>query len=312
MARTAVTWTWTGGTNTVYTTTANWSASGSVGASDYPGKDGAGTIDGDTVILAGAVTNGCATAAGFAGGVGKLVKFIITDSYTKGVGQDAAHPLVIDMAGDGTGEVFIEGTLADNMFISGAATNYIGIVTMLDLQVGKLLTLGGKVATLNLMKGQITTQATAIISSAINVGYVTNETIDATLILTALSGGGSLPANINCQGGTITNNVAFSGIVTIGKAKWTNAAGAIGTLNQYGGQFIWNAAAITTANIFSGAFVCSSGTAARVCTNLYQYTPASVDTNDGRRWVTVTYWHIMCTTPKISVVPGQIISIAGA
>lgn len=317
--RAAGTWTWDGSASTTFTDYDNWTQSISgAGAGDYPGWDnseGGGTnVDGDTVILTGDVTNGCATAGGYAADKGKLAKFIVTDSYTGAVGKDAANPLVLKMSA--TGEALIEGTLADDIFLSGNATDEIELVTVLDLQAGKVLTLGGNVGVLNLLKGQVTTQATLTVenTNGVNVGYVSDATNDATLILTAgttLTGG-----VVNAMGGTITNSInATIATVTIGKAKWTNTVGTSGVitnLNLYGGQMLWNSGDITTAQVYDGTLNCSNGTEARTCTDLYQYTPATVNVNDGRRWVTITNWHLMCESPRIKVVPGQVIAVTGA
>jgi len=317
--RAAGTWVWTGTTDTVYTKHTNWTIDGGTpDADDYPGWDnseGGGTdVNGDTVILTGSLTNGCATAAGYAADKGNLAKVIVTDTYNKAIGKDATDPLVLKMAL--AGEVFIEGTLADNIFLSGNATQEIDLLTVMDMQSGKTITLGGNVGTINLTKGHITTQATLTVEDAngVNVGYITNSISDATLILTAgttITGG-----VINAQGGTITNSINGTiATVVIGKAKWTNTVGTSGVitaLNQYGGTVYWNSGDITAGNIYDGTLDCTGGTEARTCTDLYQYGPATVNVNDGRRWVTISNWHLMSEQPKIKVVPGQTIAITGA
>lgn len=312
----AGTWTWLGGTSTDYTVWANWStnATGAV-SGDWPGWDASenAVVNGETIIFTGDCDYGCATAtADWDGSTdGAAAKIIVTDSYNKGVGY-ASNPWSVSMANGA--EVFIEGTLADNIYIKGVGTYDIPILTVLDLQAGKTIFIDGTIGSLNLMKGQVTTIATCTISTAVNVGYVSDATNDSTLVLTA--GTTLTGSTVNAQGGTITNSINDTITnVTVGKAKWTNTVGTSGlitNLNQYGGQFIWNSGDITTAQIYDGTLNCSSGTEARTCAALYQYTPATVNTNDGRRWVTITAWHLMCEQPKIKVVPGQIISITGA
>ena len=308
------TWVWTGTTDTVYSKHTNWTIDGGApDADDYPGWDnsegGGSNVDGDTVILTGPVTNGCATAAGFdAGSKGELAQFIVTDTYDQDIGKSGGV-LEIAMAGDGTGEVLIQGSYCGNVYLAGDATNYIGTITVLDLQSGKVIYPTGKLANLNLLKGQVTTADTTTIATSINVGYMTSPSSDATLVLAA---GTTVPASINAQGGVVTNSVEFTSVI-VGKARWTQAdADITGALTQYGGTFKWNAGDITLAHIYDGTFDCTDGTEARTCDLLNQYGLATVDTNDGRRWVTITAWNLMTEQPKIKVVPGQAIAIIGA
>ena len=303
MARAADTFRWRGATSTAYNTPGNWiKTDGTTWATHWPGWDGslAVIVDGDTVLLDGDPTN---LLAGFdASALGDLLKLHVGQLYDLTLASSGAY-LQFDM--QTSGQVIIDAPLSGNIFLKGAGTNKIPTLTCLDLKSTSTFSVDGTVGTANLLKGTITIKATGIISTALNVSFVSGRLSDVTLTIEA---GTTLPGSINAIGGTITNSNVITTLNLAG-AKWTQAVGNITTAEITAGTLVWNAGNITTCNLRGGLLDGSNATVARTCTTLNQYKDGTVNANDGAKRITITTWNIYTAKPAIELTPGTVLTL---
>jgi len=306
--RAATTFFWRGTVDTVFTKHTNWviTGGGAPDADDYPGWDnsegGGSNVNGDSIIYDLAVTNACAGADNSAKGMIAALK--VYPAYDKALASSGAY-LILNMTA--AGEVIIQGTAAGDIFLKGGGANGLKKVISLDTKTtgtASRLYLDGTLGTVELFKCLSTIKATAVIGTALTIGYLTGKYTDVNLTIEV---GATLPATVNANGGTVVNSNAVTAL-NHSEGTWTQAAGAVTTLRNEGGEFKWNAGNITTAYIMDGSLNASGAQGARTCTDCYLYEAGEVNLNTGAADVTILI-HSMCDEPNILVTPGQIFGI---
>lgn len=302
MARAAQTFCWTGATSGVFNLTANWllSTGAAPAGTDYPGWDSSvpAAIAGDTIMYDRVPTT---AALGYdASALGDFAAVRITKYYTGDLGQTGTY-LNFDM--QAAGVVYIDAQAAGDIYISGGATGLYN-VTVVGTKTGEVCYLGGKVTNLTLLKGSVNILATATIAGTFYIGYLANQGADVVLTITAAA---TLPATIYCMGGVVVGNVAVTTLYMLA-GQWTQA-GAVTTLNSYGGVTVWEEGTITKANVYGGKLDGSQSVHPRILTDADVYPGATIDLDDGLKTVA-------CTNPiknyggTVTTAPGTSLTIA--
>jgi len=254
---------WRGTTNTVFSTDSNWVDEDGVayGAGRYPGSV---ALTYDDVMLDVAVTNGCATAAGYdaVAAVDEMLRsFSVAPAYDKAVGQNAANPIDIEVAHDTDpqtedSEVIIEGDNAGDIFLCGGGTDGLLRVTVNNMKSGSTLYLDEKVGTLRCMRGTVVLDAAINVATEFTIGYVNSQSTDANVTIPS---GATIPATVNCNGGQITCYLAITTLYLTG-GTWTqtvdgaNNYGDVAALHMSGNKpnFRWYAGDIALADVYAG------------------------------------------------------------
>jgi len=305
MARAAGTFRWRGTTSGAWDTDSNWIDAAGVawGNGHYPGWDGllSVNVDGDTVLLDAAPIT---ALAGFDNTAkGDLAALRVSDLYDKALASAGAY-LQFDMQAGM--ETIIEGTRAGNMYIKGTGAQGIPLLRVLDMQSGYSLFADGAIGSLDALKGAVTLLATAVIGTALRVAYLSDRQNDVSLTIPT---GCTVPATVDAFGGAVNSSVAIT-TLRVYDGVWTQAAGAITTLNLGGGRMLWNAAEnITTAYLAGGTLDGSGGLAARTLANCYLYPQATLKIGNGLRNISITNLHILCEQPRIYLDPGEVVTI---
>ena len=212
----------------------------------------------DDVILDVAVTNGCATAAGYDAptAVDEMLRsFSVAPDYDKAVGQNLANPIDIEVAHDTDAqtedcEVIIEGDNAGDIFLCGGGTDGLLRVTVNNMKSGSYLYLDEKVGTLRCMKGAVVLDAGIVIATEFTIGYINSQSTDSTV---------TIPATVTANGGQITCYIDITTLYQTG-GTWTqgidgsNNYGNVTTLHMSGNKpsFRWYAGDIALADVYSG------------------------------------------------------------
>jgi hypothetical protein len=241
----------------------NWVDEGGVAYAQarYPGSV-ASTYD--DVILDAAVTNGCATAAGYdaVGAADEILRsFSVAPAYDKAVGQNIANPIDIEIAHDTDpqtedSEVIIEGDNAGDIFLCGGGTSGLLRLTVVNLQSGSILYLDEGVGTCRILKGAVTLDAGVNIATELTINYITSQTTDATVIIPS---GATIPATVYSNGGQVTCYRAVTTLYLRG-GTWSqgvdgsNNYGDITTLHMSGNspKLAWLAGDIGAADVYAG------------------------------------------------------------
>ena len=315
--RAADTFRWRGngaGTKSALNDGRNWvDATGAAHIQDhYPFYDAegahAGNVDGDSVLFDAAITAPALALAGYdASALGDGAALKVLSAYNTTIASSGAK-LLFDM--QVAGQVIVDAENAGDMYLKGAGANGIGLVQVINTKGGStpsVLYLDGDIDRLRALKGKINLQATCVISTELNIGYLTARNSDVNLTITA---GATLPAIIDMSGGTITNNVAIT-TLRMSDGLWTNAAGAITTAKLTGGHFYWNEGAIATAYVEGIAYLDGSGSVTpRTLALCYLGANGRLNINNGAQSINVTALRILGERPEIQWTPGQVIAIA--
>lgn len=301
--RSAMTFRWTGAVDTVFQKGTNWDDENGDAHNvlNYPGYDGVapntGNIDGDTVLFDQAVTN--APAGVDNSSKGALAALKVTAAYDKAIASSGIY-LTVNM--QTTGKVIIDAPAAGNIYLAGAGAQGLINALILNSKSGSIIYLGGVIGTVNPLKGTVTLAATAVLGTALNIGYINSRTGDVVLVITA---GATLPSAVDCNGGTITGNVAIT-TLRLNGGLWTQVAGNITTLISNTGKFTWTAGNITTAYVNGGELDGSGSIAARTITTMYFYKGAKVNLNNNVDTITVSNLYPMTSDlTGLQIIPGK-------
>lgn len=247
--RAATTFYWRGTTSTAYNVHTNWivTGGGAPDASDYPGYDSseATAVAGDSVVFDIDTTNG--VAGGDYSAAGDLALIQVYPAYAQLIGSSAA-PLLVDMQAAGHVRIDQFGAEANRYLKGGGAQGLVDVKVTGD-NLAYTLSLDGTVAGLVLDGGLINIEASATVSTTLNVNGNADVTIEASA---------TIPATIQFNVGKMVCNVAVT-TLNMFSGHWDQAAGAVTTLNKYGGYYEGNAA-VTTVNHYAGYYDWQEGT----------------------------------------------------
>lgn len=229
-------------------------------AGTYPGS--AATFD--DVIFDVALTGTMVSVAGYdaVGALDTMLRsFRVAPAYDGTIGTSAVAPIDIEIAHDTDPETedcetIIEGNNCGNIFLCGGGTDGLLRVTVLNMKSGSTLALDEKSGTLRILKGTVTLDAGAIVSTELTIGYISAPTTDVTLTIPNAT---TIPAIVNSYGGQIT---CYRGVITLNLrgGTWTQDAdtagnyGDITTLRMGGNspKLAWNVGNIIDAEVYAG------------------------------------------------------------
>ena len=235
----------------------NWKKSDGdqYGAARWPGSD-AGLYD--DVLFSGALASGASAPNGVdLSGEIELAGFRVEKDYNSAIGE-LGTPITLKVQHDTSpgypdSKVIIDGMSTTLINLKGATGATYGLrrVTVLNA-AGFGLILDGKIDVLHLLKGLGTFQPNINIMTKLFIGFVAAQPRDVNLTIPG-DDTVSLPSEITCAGGQVTNSQAFS-ILNFYGGSWTHAAGDIVTLMQRGGTFYYQEGDIDYIHVHGGLF----------------------------------------------------------
>lgn len=246
---------WGGATDDDWKEGTNWKdeAGTPYGAARWPGSD-AGLYD--EAIFSGPLGSGCDSPVGIdLSGETELSSFLVEETYDGDIGQSGT-PIILKVQHDSSAgvedsKVVIDGRSVNLIHLKGAPGATYGLRRVLVKNAANSgISLDGKIGTLELLRGVVVFKANIEIVTRLFIGFVAAQQTDVRLTIPSDSSV-SLPSEITCAGGQITNSQPFTTLNFYG-GSWTHLAGAIGTLLEKGGKFKWNEGNITIIHVHGG------------------------------------------------------------
>ena len=233
---------------------------------DYPGSSAS---DSDYVYFDAALEAGAASAETNLDLSAKnpIASLTMTSDYNGHVGTSTSI-LTVKIP---NGEVIIDGSGCDAAnYINGEGTTGINKIKTF----GGSITIGGKIGSVELLKGVVEIANSATITTSLIIAYLTSPTTDVLLTI----GSATLPSNVAAMGGTTTCNAALDSLDIRG-GIWVQS-GAITTVDVAGGTLDWRSGDIGTANVYSGTLTAANGSTARAIGTVTLYPAGTLNLNN--------------------------------
>jgi len=264
------------GTKTDWQDGRNWVNSSGVPYSqtDYPGSSAS---DSDYVYFDAALETGAASAETNLDLSTKnpIASLTMTSDYNGHVGTSTST-LIVKIP---TGDVIIDGSGCDDTnHISGEDTTGINKIK----SFGGSLMIGGKIGSVELLKGVVEIASSTTITASLVIAYLTSLTTDVSLTI----GAATLPSNVVAMGGTTTCNATLDSLDLRG-GNWVQS-GAITTVDVAGGTLDWRSGDIGTANVYSGTLTAANGAAARGIGTVILYPAGTLNLNNRQSNISIT------------------------
>lgn len=241
----------------------NWvNAAGTpYGEARYPGSD-AGKYD--EMLFSGALGSGASspTTGLDLSAKEELASLLVEQSYDGDVGT-TANPLIVKVQHDTSpgyqdSKVVIDGMSIGNnsdatgiVHLKGATGATYGLRRVSVVNAAKAgLSLDGKIDVCHILRGLVVLKANINVLTELFVGYVSAQPTDVKLTIPD-DGTVSLPSEIVCAGGQVTNGQAFTTVEFYG-GTWTHEKGGVGTALIRGGSWIWEEGDIDYIYVHSG------------------------------------------------------------
>jgi hypothetical protein len=258
---------WTGATDGVWATAANWKDETGAAVATTPGAvagrlDDAYFNDVPTTAVAGSVL------------AQALRSLSITSGYTA------------DFASSGTylqaniSEVNID--CAGDVYLDGGANPGLASCLCSASASGKTIYLKGYVGTLTVLDATVQVDAGSI-NTALTIGVSSSSTAALTLV----SGVTAVPGTIAMNGGAVTNGEAVT-TLNIAGGTWTQTTGNITTLTIYDGTFNWDGGNITTMTLYGGTVGITDADIDRRVVTVNLYEGGTLDLSNSLRHAHVT------------------------
>lgn len=179
-------------------------------------------------------------------------------------------------------EMALDLAAALTSYIKGEATTGITGLRVIGGKAATILNLDGKITSPSFQKhgGTINILAGATIVTLLDVGYISNPSIDINNLI--IISGATLPANVQHRGGSITNYNAIATLLTSSGGIWNQEAGNLAAIEIRGGSLYWNDGNITgDTKVYSGGLFANNSVKFRRMADLYVWQAGIVDLNNG-------------------------------